>query len=82
VEVDMNNVPARSPAAEGATSPVDDVTYDLLQALTSKLEAIEAYQVYATDGSEAAPLFERLAADERRHAEDLLDALKGRLASN
>ena len=25
-----------------SASPVDDVTYDLLQALTSKLEAIEA----------------------------------------
>ena len=64
------------------TSPVDDVTYDLLQALTSKLEAIEAYQMYADDGSESAALFERLAADERRHAEDLLDALRGRLTAH
>jgi rubrerythrin len=62
------------------TSPVDDVTYDLLQALTSKLEAIEAYQMYANDGSDSAALFARLAADERRHAEDLLEALRGRLA--
>ena len=30
-------------------SPVDDATYDLLQGLTSKLEAIEAYQMYAED---------------------------------
>ena len=26
-------------------SPVSDVTYDLMQALTSKLEAIEAYEL-------------------------------------
>ena len=78
----MNEVPAGHPNAGGGSSPVDDVTYDLLQALTSKLEAIEAYQMYATDGGDASPLFERLAADERRHAEDLLEALKGRLAAS
>jgi|KBSSwiS6_1023812.scaffolds.fasta_scaffold183174_1 rubrerythrin len=66
-------------ATQEARSPVDDVTYDLLQALTSKLEAIEAYQVYAADGEEAADLFERLAADERNHATQLLDALRERL---
>ena len=78
----MNDAQSRT-ASEGRwTSPVDDATYDLLQALTSKLEAIEAYQMYADDGSESAALFERLAADERRHAEVLLDALKGRLAAH
>jgi rubrerythrin len=61
------------------SSPVDDVTYDLLQALTSKLEAIEAYQMYAGDGEEAAELFIRLAADEKAHAAELLDALRQRL---
>jgi rubrerythrin len=61
------------------SSPVDDVTYDLLQALTSKLEAIEAYQMYADDGEEASELFTRLAADERAHAAELLDALRQRL---
>jgi hypothetical protein len=60
------------------SSPVDDVTYDLLQALTSKLEAIEAYQ-HAEDGGEAAELFTRLQADERAHAAELLDALRLRL---
>ena len=61
------------------SSPVDDVTYDLLQALTSKLEAIEAYQMYAEDGGEAADLFGRLAAEDRVHAQELLEALSGRL---
>lgn len=63
------------------SSPVDDVTYDLLQALTSKLEAIEAYQMYADDGGESAELFERLAAADRGQAEELLGALRERLRS-
>ncbi len=62
-----------------ADSPVDDATYDLLQALTSKLEAIEAYQVYAEDEG-VRELFERLGRDERAHAEALLEALRERLA--
>ena len=67
----------------GATqSPVDDYTYDLLQALTSKLEAIEAYEMYAED--EAATgnsLFEEMAQQDRMHAERLLEALRERLTS-
>jgi hypothetical protein len=59
-------------------SPIDDVTYNLLMALTSKLEAIDVYQVYAEDGD--AGLWRDLAADDRRHADRLLGALKGRLA--
>ena len=62
-----------------AQSPVDDETYNLMQSLTSKLEAIEAYQVYAADGGETAELFERLAEEDSRHAEMLLDALRRRL---
>jgi rubrerythrin len=61
-------------------SPVDDATYDLLQALTSKLEAIEAYQMYAED-EEVREVFERLGRDEVEHAEVLLQALRERLAS-
>ena len=58
---------------------VDDATYDLLQALTSKLEAIEAYELYALDGNEA--LFRELLVDERRHAAQLVAALRERLAA-
>jgi hypothetical protein len=69
--------------AQGKTSvtdsPVDDATYDLLQALTSKLEAIEAYQMYAED-EDVRELFERLGRDEVEHAEALLEALRKRLA--
>lgn len=62
-----------------SNSPVDDATYDLLQALTSKLEAIEAYQMYAED-EDVRDLFERLGRDEVEHAEALLGALRERLA--
>jgi hypothetical protein len=60
-------------------SPIDDVTYNLLMALTSKLEAIDVYQVYAEDGN--ATLWRELASDERRHAEQILAELKQRLAA-
>jgi rubrerythrin len=58
-------------------SPVDDPTYNLLQALTSKLEAIEAYDMYSQQDDTG--LFTELARDERQHAEKLLSALKSRL---
>lgn len=61
-------------------SPVDDATYDLLQALTSKLEAIEAYQMYAED-DEVRDVFERLGREEVEHAEVLLEALRARLSA-
>jgi hypothetical protein len=57
---------------------VDDLTFDLLQALTSKLEAIDAYREYA--GHEGGGIFDAMLPDELRHAEMLVDALRGRLA--
>ncbi len=58
-------------------SPVDDATYNLLQALTSKLEAIEAYEMYTEQDDEG--VFEELIQDERRHAERLYEALRQRI---
>jgi hypothetical protein len=70
-----------SETGEATQSPVDNYTYDLLQALTSKLEAIEAYEMYAGDEAEiGGGLFEELAEQDRQHAERLLDALRQRLA--
>jgi rubrerythrin len=61
-------------------SPVSDVTYDLMQALTSKLEAIEAYELYREDAQGyVRQLFEDILDDDRRHAERLLDALRSEL---
>jgi hypothetical protein len=59
-------------------SPVDDATYDLMMALSSKLEAIDTYRTYAEDGQ--AELWQELASDERRHAERLFEALRQRIA--
>jgi len=63
-----------------ADSPVDDATYNLLQALTSKLEAIEAYEMYAEQDDEG--VFSELLEDERRHAERLLQALRRRMGGS
>lgn len=61
-------------------SPIDDQLYDLLQALTSKCEAIEAYAKYEEDADgEAKSLFQELARDDTRHAERLLEQLRNRL---
>jgi len=61
-----------------ATSPVDNPTYNLLMALTSKLESIEVYGKYVDDGDPE--LWQRMAADDRRDADELLALLKRRLA--
>jgi len=64
----------------GTGYPVDDATYNLLQALTSKLEAIEAYEQYVSDDPES--VFGELLEDERRHAAQLHEALRRRLSAS
>jgi hypothetical protein len=59
------------------SSPVDDATYNLMQALVSKLEAIEAYGRYAQD--DGGELFTELLEEERAHADRLLEQLRQRL---
>ena len=66
-------------ARTGTGYPVDDATYNLLQALTSKLEAIEAYEQYQSD--DPASVFGQLLEDERRHAALLHDALRRQLSA-
>ncbi|MGH2417126.1 MAG: ferritin family protein [Candidatus Limnocylindria bacterium] len=64
----------------GIQSPIDDQLYDLLQAIVSKCEAIEAYAKYEDDADgEAKQLFQELARDDTRHAERLLETLRTRL---
>ena len=61
-------------------SPVSDITYNLMQALTSKLEAIEAYQKYTQDADgRTRQLFEELLDEDRRQADRLLEALREEL---
>jgi hypothetical protein len=66
-------------AMSGGASPVDDRTYNLLQALTSKLEAIDAYEQYAQDDQDGT--FTELIEDEQRHALRLLEALRRAIAA-
>ncbi len=62
-------------------SPIDDQLYDLLQTLTSKCEAIEAYAKYEEDADgEAKQLFQELAREDTAHAERLLEVLRTRLS--
>jgi rubrerythrin len=65
--------PTSAPAGQ-PVSPVDDRTYNLLQALTSTLEALDAYEVYAEDDPNG--IFTELMDDERNHAERLLRELR------
>ena len=57
-------------------SPIDNQTYNLLQILTSKLEAVEAYNIYDEDmEGEVAELMNRIADDDRRHVSELAKQL-------
>ena len=60
-------------------SPVSDATYNLMQALTSKLEAIEAYEKYSQDAEGQTGQFQELLDEDRRQAERLLEALREEL---
>lgn len=68
--------PGKPPRVDHAATPppVDDHTYDVLQALTSTLEAIEANTMYAD--ADDTGLFNELLADHHRHARLLLDELR------
>ena len=67
-------------SSAGIQSPIDDQLYDILQALTSKCEAIEAYAKYEDDADgEAKQLFQELAQDDIRHAERLLETLRQKI---
>jgi hypothetical protein len=63
-----------SPDEALAAPPVDDRTYNVLQALTSTLEAMDAYELYAAD--DPTGLFAELLVDQRRHADRLLGELR------
>jgi hypothetical protein len=78
--MDRNDINARNGNGETVSAPVDNATYNLLMALTSKLESIEVYSKYAKDGD--GDLWVRLGADDRRHADELLATLKQRLAGS
>jgi hypothetical protein len=62
--------------------PVDNATYNLLQTLTSKLEAIEAYSKYSKDGDQnSQQFFNQMMQTEQQHARQLMQMLKQRCQS-
>jgi hypothetical protein len=64
-------------------SPVDDETYDLLQTLTSKLEALETYSKYEPDTQgDAKQALQEIAEQDRQHAERLVGLLADRLGGS
>ena len=64
-------------AASKGAYPVDNNTYNLLQMLTSKLEAIEAYRKYEKDADEKSRgVIRELLQQDSEHARRLLDTLK------
>jgi hypothetical protein len=63
-------------------SPVDNNTYNLLQTLTSKLEAIEAYGKYIADAdADVRRFFEECKRSDEQSVETLLGLLGSKLPS-
>ncbi len=85
----MNDTQQKNTSGQGAQGsggqgmfPVDNATYNLLQTLTSKLEAIEAYNKYAKDGDQnAQQFFQQMIQTEQQHARQLMQMLKQRVQS-
>lgn len=60
--------------------PVDNNTYNLLQVLTSKLEAIEAYQRYQGDADpETRSFLEECLESDRKSVQRAIELLRGSL---
>ncbi len=61
-------------------SPVDNNTYNLIQMLASKLEAIEVYQKYQKDADQQTRgLIDQMMQQDRQHAEQLVESLAQKL---
>ena len=76
----MQTATSHHRTSSGFANPIDDQLYDLLQALVSKCEALEAYAKYEEDADDdARQLFQRMGSEDARHAEELLEALRRRL---
>ena len=65
---------------DNTESPLDNATYNLVSALHTKLEGIEVMNRYAQDDDSG--IFQRIASDDRRHAEELLQQLRQRLGGS
>jgi hypothetical protein len=71
----------RGTASQG--SPADNATYNLLQTLTSKLEAIEAYGKYMQDADDKTrQFFESCRASDQQSAQQAMELLKSKLTGS
>jgi hypothetical protein len=58
--------------------PIDNNTYNLMQALVSKCESIDAYRKYMNDGDNGSrQLFQQLIDEDFKDAQRILEMLKG-----
>ena len=58
-------------------SPVENNTYNLLQVLTSKLEALQAYATYERDADERSrSIFKELTQQDQQAVDRLMEALR------
>ena len=79
-EVDIQSS-GGAPGGDEIEFPVDDNTYNLLQTLVSKLEALDAYRVYLDDAEgDTATLYRELARQDYEHAQRVLEQLRRALA--
>ena len=65
-------------SAQQSGSPVDNLTYNLVMSLASKLEAIDVYQKYmkdAKDDPQCQQIFRELMQDDKRHIDSLKQEL-------
>jgi len=58
----------------GVGSPISNEAYNVLSALHSKLEGLEAYRKYSQDGSEQ--LWQRLSQQDQQAVESLVQELE------
>jgi hypothetical protein len=68
-------------SGQGA-SPVDNMTYNLIASLHSKLEGLSAYAKYMQDAQgdqEVQQLYQQLQQDDQQHVQRLQQALAKRL---
>ena len=59
---------------EGVGSPISNEAYDVLSALHSKLEGLEAYRKYAQNGNDQ--LWQRLSQQDNQAVETLIGELE------
>ena len=58
-------------------SPVDNNTYNLLQVLTSKLEALQAYATYERDADESSrQVFQELIQQDQQAVNRLMETIR------